>query len=93
MLRQTVHAVLMLTSVSLFTAPAFMHGGQNEADLTSEEVARHALLQFDENWKDYTNEPNLGDPRWKLKMEVRVRLAQAGSAAFPLLEGGCPSRS
>jgi hypothetical protein len=51
-----------------------------------EGTARDALVQFDKGWKDYTNEPNLGDPRWKLRMETFVRLARAGPAAIPLLE-------
>src|SRR5690349_16286510 len=50
------------------------------------QAARDALVRFDRDWRPYTNEANLGDPRWKLKMETLVRLAQAGPAAFPLLE-------
>src|SRR5262249_21123806 len=45
-----------------------------------------ALAKIDKHWKPYTNEPNLGDTRWKIKMEALVRLARAGAAAFPLLE-------
>jgi uncharacterized protein (TIGR03067 family) len=50
------------------------------------QAARDVLNRFNREWKGYTNEPNLGDPRWKLKMETLVRLARAGSAAIPLLE-------
>jgi hypothetical protein len=50
------------------------------------QAARGALVRFNKEWKGYSNEPNLGDPRWKLKMETLVRLAQAGQAAVPLLE-------
>ncbi len=52
----------------------------------NENAPREVLIRFNKEWKDYTNEPNLGDPRWKLKMETLVRLAQAGPAAFPILE-------
>jgi AhpC/TSA family len=86
MLRPTVRAVLMLALVSLFTAPAVVNGAEQKPDSASEQAARDALSQFDKHWKPYTNEPNLGDPRWKLKMEVRVRLAQAGPVALPLVE-------
>jgi RNA polymerase sigma factor (sigma-70 family) len=50
------------------------------------QAARDALNRFNKEWKGYTNEPNLGDPRWKLKMETLVRLARAGPAAIQLLE-------
>jgi len=50
------------------------------------QAARDVLNRFNKEWKGYTNEPNLGDPRWKLKMETLVRLARAGPAAIPLLE-------
>ena len=51
-----------------------------------EQAARDALVRFNKEWKGYTNEPNHGDPRWKLKMETLVRLARAGPAAVALLE-------
>jgi hypothetical protein len=86
MSQQTVRILLMLALVSLFTAPAFVNGAEQKPDSASEQAARDALSRFDKHWKPYTNEPNLGDPRWKLKMEVRVRLAQASPAALPLLE-------
>src|SRR5262249_53462318 len=72
--------------------PQFMPHGwasgteQKPDPAAAEETARGALAKFDKDWKDYTNEPNLGDPRWKLKMETLVRLARAGPAAIPLLE-------
>src|SRR5207244_815325 len=42
----------------------------------AEKAALDALVRFNKEWKPYTNEPNLGDTRWKLKMETLVRLAQ-----------------
>src|SRR5262249_46814009 len=50
------------------------------------QAARDVLNRFNKEWKAYTNEPTLGDPRWKLRMEPLVRLARAGPAAIPLLE-------
>src|SRR5262249_5204960 len=50
------------------------------------QAAREMLTRFNKEWKGYANEPNLGDPHWKLRMETLVRLAQAGPAAIPLLE-------
>jgi hypothetical protein len=82
-----VRIALPLVLLLLFIAPAWMIAGQKKPDpAPGEETAKDALVKFNKEWKEYTNEPNLGDPRWKLKMEVRVRLAQAGAAAFPLLE-------
>ena len=86
MLRHTVRTVLMLALVPLLTPPAFVQGGEQKPDPASEMAARAAFVKFDKNWKDYKNEPNYGDPRWKLKMETLVGLAKAGPAAFPLLE-------
>jgi hypothetical protein len=77
----------VLALLPLFTAPAWMMAGQNKpGPVPGVDAARDALVKFDKGWKPYTNEPNLGDPRWKLKMEMRVRLAYAGPAALPLLE-------
>ena len=84
-MRPTVRTVLMLALVSPFSASAFVNGAEQKPDSASEQAARDALSRFDKHWKPYTNEPNLGDPRWK-KMEVRVRLARAGPAALPLVE-------
>ena len=86
MWRQVGRMLLMLALVPLFTAPAFVNGGEQKPDSASEKAARDALVEFDKNWKDYTNEPNFGDPRWKLKMETLVKLAKAGRAAIPLLK-------
>ena len=87
MSQQPVRTALVLALLLLFTAPAWVIAGQKKPDpAPGEETARDALVKFDKGWKPYTNEPNLGDPRWKLKMEARVRLAQAGPAALPLLE-------
>jgi hypothetical protein len=72
-------ALLMPLSVAAQT-------GAQDKKPDPERAAGDALVKLDKNWKDYTNEPNLGDPRWKLKMEVLVRLAQAGRAGFGLLE-------
>src|SRR5262245_5781100 len=85
--QQPFRTALVLALLLLFTAPARMIAGPKKPDAApGEETARDALVKFNKEWKEYTNEPNLGDPRWKLKMEVLVRLAQAGPAAFPLLE-------
>ena len=86
MLRRLYHGTLGLALLVLLTAATPASAEDKKPDPDAEKAAREALANFDKNWKDYTNEPNLGDPRWKLKMEVRVRLAQAGPAAFPLLE-------
>ena len=63
-----------------------VNGDEPKLDPDSAKAARDGLVRLDKEWKDYSNEPNLGDSRWKLKMEVLVRLAQAGPAAFPLLQ-------
>jgi hypothetical protein len=52
----------------------------------AEKVVRDVLGRFNKEWKGYTNEPHLGDPRWKLRMDTLVRLARAGPAAIPLVE-------
>ena len=57
------------------------------------ETAHDALVRYDTGWKEYTNEPNLGDAGWKLKMETLVRLARAGPAAIPLLEAAAKKDS
>jgi uncharacterized protein (TIGR03067 family) len=49
-------------------------------------AAREILTRFNKEWKEYANEPSVGDPRWKLRMESFIRLARAGPAAVPLLE-------
>jgi hypothetical protein len=79
--------------MSLLAMPALADGkdskGKEKASVSNDRegrIARDALVRFNKEWKEYTNEPNLSDPRWKLKMEVRVRLARAGPAALPLLE-------
>jgi hypothetical protein len=86
MWRQAIRIVALLALAPPFTAPALVHGGEKTPDSASEKAARDALLKFDKNWKDYTNEPHYGDPRWKLKMETLVALAKAGPAALPLIE-------
>jgi AhpC/TSA family len=87
MSRQRVRTALALTLLTLFIAPGWGNGGENHpgADAAGEAV-RAALARFDKDWKDYTNEPHYGDPRWKLKMETLVPLAKAGPAAVSLLQ-------
>ena len=89
MLRQSAHVVLML----LVSSPAFANGGDKKPDADFEKAAHDALLKFDKDWKDYTNEPNYGDARWKLKMETLVALAKASPAVLPLLESAAKEGS
>ena len=87
MSRPPVRTSPVLVVLLLITAPAWMIAGHEKPDPPpGEEAARDALSKLDKHWKPYTNEPNLGDARWKLRMEALVRLAQAGPAAVPLLE-------
>ena len=86
MWRHVARMLLMLALVPLFPAPSSVTGGEKKVDPAAEKAARDALVKFDKSWKDYTNEPNFGDPRWKLKMETLVKLAKAGREALPLLE-------
>jgi hypothetical protein len=87
MSRQPARTALRFILVLLSVAQPLVNGGEKQTEPgAAEKEARDALVRFDKGWRPYTNEPNLGDPRWKLKMEVLVRLAQAGPAAFPLLE-------
>src|SRR5262249_10239007 len=60
---------------------------------SEEKAALEALSRFNKGWKDYTNEPNYGDPRWKLKMETLVALAKGGPAAISLLEAAAKEGS
>jgi len=85
--QQLFRTAMVLTLLLLFIPRAWLIAGQKKPDqAVGEETARDALVKFNKDWKGYTNEPNRGDPRWKLKMETLVRLAQAGPAAIPLLE-------
>src|SRR5438034_4676438 len=93
MLRQSVPTVVLLALASLYTAPSCLNGGEKKPDSESEKVVRDVLAKFDKNWKDYTNEPNYGDPRWKLKMETLVGLARSGAAAVPVLEAAAKENS
>lgn len=86
MWRQVARMFLMLALVPLFTAPSSVTAGEKKADPAAEKAARDALVKFDKEWKNYTNEANFGDTRWKLRMQTRVHLAKAGAAAVPLLE-------
>ena len=84
LLRQIWPAV---TLVLLLVASALINGAEDKPVFgAAGEADRDTLAQFDKHWRDYTNDPNFGDPRWKLKMETLVRLAKAGAAAVPLLE-------
>jgi hypothetical protein len=87
MLRHPVRTALLFALALLSIAAPGAKGREKGKDLRpAEKEARDVLDTFDKNWKEYTNEPNYGDPRWKLKMETLVRLAQAGQAAVLLLE-------
>jgi hypothetical protein len=87
MSRLVARTALVFALLHQLIPSAGVSGREHKPDPAAlEETARDALVQFDEGWKGYTNEPNLGDPRWKLKMETFVRLARAGPAAIPLLE-------
>jgi hypothetical protein len=85
MLRRLSQGMLGLTLLVLLNAVPQAGAEEDKPNLTTEK-AREALVKFDKNWKDYANEPNFGDPRWKLKMETLVKLAKAGRTAIPLLE-------
>jgi hypothetical protein len=87
MSQQPVRSALVLALLLLFGAATWMFAGQKKPDpAPGEETARDALVKFDKEWKDYTNEANFGDTRWKLRMQTRVHLAKAGAAAVPVLE-------
>ena len=90
--RRSCRSVLVFVLLVIASAASGVNGGEKKLD--SDKVARDALVEFDKHWKDYTNEPNYGDPRWKLKMAALVGLAKAGAAATPVLEaaakGGSP---
>jgi hypothetical protein len=90
---QPARTVLVLALLPVFTAPSLLYGRGKTTDPAGEKAAREALARFDKGWKDYTNEPNYGDPRWKLKMETLVRLAKAGPAVVPLLESAAKTNS
>ena len=86
---------LGLTSPLAFAEPPPNEPRKDEkADkAAAEKAARDALSRFNAGWKEYTNEPNLGDARWKLKMETLVRLTRAGPAAVPVLEAAATTGS
>jgi hypothetical protein len=95
MLRQVLLGMFLLVFTDMLSAHRPLNGGEEDGKSSSaaEKAARDALVKFDKNWKDYTNEPNYGDPRWKLKMETLVGLAKAGPAALPLLEAAAKEGS
>ena len=94
MSRQHIRTALVLALLLLFTAPAWVLAAQKKPDpAPGEETARDALVKFDKDWKPSANEPNYGDPRWKLKMETLVGLAKAGPAAIPLLQAAAKEDS
>ncbi len=81
-------AILFIVATSAIRAAADEAGrGANE------KAVRSALKKFDQNWQDYTNEPNFGDPRWKLKMETLVGVCRAGSVAIPFLQAAAKEDS
>jgi hypothetical protein len=86
---------LGLTSQLTFAEPPSNEPRKDQKadNAAAEKAARDALARFNAGWKDYTNEPNLGDARWRLKMETLVRLAKAGPAAVPVLEGAAKGGS
>ncbi len=87
MLRQPVRAALVLGLLSLLSAFARVHGGEDNPDsATAVKAAREALMKLDKDWKPYDNKPNLDDPRWKALMEALVQVIRAGRAAVPVLE-------
>jgi hypothetical protein len=75
-----------LALLVLLSAAMVARAEDKSPDVVVEKATRDALVKFDKNWKDHTNEPNFGDRRWKLKMETLVKLAKAGRGALPLLE-------
>jgi hypothetical protein len=93
MWRQAFRPIWLLALASGFSAAVVAQGEEKKRDPAAEKAARDVLVTFDKNWKDYTNEPNYGDPRWMLKMETLVRLAKAGPAALPLLEAAAKEKS
>ena len=95
MLRQPIQTALLLPLALLaIDLPPVAKDREDKTDLDSaEREAQDSLTQFDKGWKDYTNEPNFDDPRWKLKMETLVKLAKAGRSAISLLEGAAKEDS
>src|SRR5262249_17829709 len=94
---RTALAILLMSLVATST-PADEKDGKRKSKASASnesegKAVRDALVRFNKEWKGYTNEPNIGDPRWKLKMETLVRLAQAGFAAVPLLEEAAKKNS
>lgn len=92
-MRQFLPTVVLFALAPPCTAPSCLNDGEKKSDSESKKVVRGILLKFDKNWKDYTNEPNYGDPRWKLKMETLVGLARSGAAAVPVLEAAAKENS
>jgi hypothetical protein len=87
MARYPARTALLISVSFLSRASPAAGGDEKKADPgPAEHEPRDALVQFDKGWKDYTNEPNYGDPRWKFKMKTLVRLAKAGPSAVPFLE-------
>ena len=86
MMRRLYHGTLALALLGLLSAAPQAGAEDKKPDPHAEKAARDALVKFDKEWKNYTNEANFGDTRWKLRMQTRVYLAKAGAAAVPLLE-------
>ena len=87
------HGTYWLILLVLLSAGTPVSAQDMKPDRGLEMSVRDALVEFDKNWRDYTNEPNFGDPRWKLKMETLVKLAKAGRAAVPLLKQAAEENS
>jgi hypothetical protein len=87
MSRHRVRTTPVIALLTLLTVDCRVNAREGKPDPPAEaQAARDALVEFDKRWKGYTNEANLGDTRWKFKMETFVRLAKSGAEAKPLLE-------
>ena len=93
---QPIKRTILALALAFPVAFPSLAGGQREGTeskkqekddpTVAERQARDALVKFDKEWKNYTNEANFGDTRWKLRMQTRVQLAKSGDAAVTLLE-------
>ena len=86
MMRRLYHVMLGVATLVLLSIATRAGAEDKKPDPDAEKAARDALVKFDKEWKNYTNEANFGDTRWKLRMQTRVHLAKAGEAAVPVLE-------
>lgn len=72
--------------LTLLTLTVALSAAVPLADNKAEQAARDALAKVEVDWKPYENRPNIGDPRWKVLMDVLVKVVRAGSVAVPVLE-------